>query len=283
MAREWSASTRKATSSFSSSPKRLPAELFSQLDQRVEEVGAGRPSRHPLFEGGHALQAHAGVDVLGRKGRQSPGFVHVVLVKTRFQYSRNRSHSQPGLQSGRRSRIRARGRSTARSKARRVRWPGRAPEVGAARKPDHALSGDAQGLPQIHGLLVRPPPASSPSKHGDPDTVRSRPRWSGGELPAEPDGAFLEVVTYREVAQHLEERAVAGGEAHPVDIRWCGSTSARWSRRRCGRLRQAQEVGFERLHPGSGQENRGVLVRHQRRAGYQQVALLNEVVKVQLA
>ena len=36
-----------------------------------------------------------------------------------------------------------------------------------------------------------------------------------GELVGEPDGALLEVVAHREVAQHLEERAVPRGETDP--------------------------------------------------------------------
>ena len=98
---------------------------------------------------------------------------------------------------------------------------------------------------------------------------------AGQQLPGERDGQFLEVVPEREVAQHLEERAVPGGLADLVDV---GRPHALL---RAGgplerRLALAQEVGLERHHPGVHQQQRGVLGDQAGRGHHGVPALLEE-------
>ncbi|CAH0296768.1 hypothetical protein SRABI128_04053 [Microbacterium sp. Bi128] len=70
--------------------------------------------------------------------------------------------------------------------------------------------------PQLLGLVVL-------FIDGDPEPLRRQSvpavvHAGGQELPRELDGVFLEVVAKGEVAAHLEERAVAGGFAHFLDV-----------------------------------------------------------------
>src|SRR5690606_35709876 len=80
-----------------------------------------------------------------------------------------------------------------------------------------AVSGDARDLrPQLGGLVVL-------LVDGDPQILlveaESAVRLGRREqLPRVPDGALFEVVAEREVAGHLEERAVAGGLADLLDV-----------------------------------------------------------------
>src|SRR5690606_28645421 len=80
-----------------------------------------------------------------------------------------------------------------------------------------ALVGQAgDALPQLPRLVVV-------VVDGDPDALRVEPvlallARARDEVPGVGDRAFLEVVPEREVAVHLEERAVAGRLADLVDV-----------------------------------------------------------------
>ena len=70
MAREWSASTRRATSTLLVFAERLAGDLLPQFDERPERVDQEHRV-DVLLQGRHPLQAHAGVDVLRRQGSVS--------------------------------------------------------------------------------------------------------------------------------------------------------------------------------------------------------------------
>ena len=53
---------------------------------------------------------------------------------------------------------------------------------------------------------------------GDPQQVLVQAVALGQKLPAVLDGPFLEIVAEAEVAQHLEEGVVAGGEADVLQV-----------------------------------------------------------------
>ncbi len=87
------------------------------------------------------------------------------------------------------------------------------------------------------------------------------------ELPGEPDGVGLEVVAEREVAEHLEERLVAAGVAHVVEVVvLAAGAHALLGRRGPGvvALLAPREDVLELVHPGVGEEQRRVLGRDQR-------------------
>ena len=78
------------------------------------------------------------------------------------------------------------------------------------------------------------------------------------ELPGELDRLVLEVVAEGEVAEHLEERQVPGGVADVVDVDRAKDLLAVGQARGRRRL-LTEEVGLQRVHPGDGQERRGVV------------------------
>ncbi len=103
----------------------------------------------------------------------------------------------------------------------------------------------------------------------------------GDQLPGEADRLFLEVVPEREVPQHLEEGVVARAGADVLEVvvlardphALLGADGAR--RRRGG---GTEEAVLELDHAGVGEQQGGIVLRHQRPAGKLAVAALGEVV-----
>jgi Xaa-Pro aminopeptidase len=54
--------------------------------------------------------------------------------------------------------------------------------------------------------------------HGDPEPVLRQAEHLGDEFPRPADGLFLEVIAEAEVAEHLEERVMAGGVADVLQV-----------------------------------------------------------------
>ena len=73
-------------------------EALQRLDHVRRLVGLEQAAR-ALQEHGDALDSAARVDVLRGERRSAPSSPRSNSMKTRFQYSRKRSQSQPGLQS----------------------------------------------------------------------------------------------------------------------------------------------------------------------------------------
>ncbi len=158
------------------------------------------------------------------------------------------------------------------------------PEVLRARAAHDPLARNAQLQPVLDRLLVgAQAQAVVAFEHRHPDVLLGEAEHLARELPRERDRLALEVVAEREVAQHLEERQVARGVAHVVDVhRPEHLLTARQPRRRRGLL--AEEVRLQRVHPRDRQERRGVVrVRHQRRRRDAPVAALLEEAQVALA
>ena len=104
------------------------------------------------------------------------------------------------------------------------------PEVLDRRQGDDPLGRHADLLPELDRDLVGAELELRVARvHRDPDAVPVEPHVLQDELRRELDRAFLEVLPEREVAEHLEERQVVAVEPDLVDVRRCGSTSARWS------------------------------------------------------
>ncbi len=99
----------------------------------------------------------------------------------------------------------------------------------------------------------------------------------GQQLVGVVDGLFLEVVAEREVAEHLEERAVAGGLAHLVDVQRAHALLVRGHARMGGRL-LAHQVRDERHHAGDGEQG-GRVRRDQGRRRHDEVVVLFEVIQ----
>ena len=136
-------------------------------------------------------------------------------------------------------------------------------------------------VPDLRRLIVV-------GKDGDPQALRIQAQAAffhrvGQQRPSVRDRAFLEVRTKGEVARHLEERVVAGGDADLVDVQ--GAHALLDGGRRAVFKRWvllAQEVGLERNHAGV-HEQKVRVVQDQRCAGYLGVPGLGEVLDEALA
>ncbi len=127
----------------------------------------------------------------------------------------------------------------------------------------------ADGVPRGHGLLVL-------LVHRRPQAPGIDPPDLGDELVSPGHRLCLEVVAEGEVAEHLEERQVAIGVSDVVDVQRPEDLlrgHRAWERR----LRVAEEVRDELVHPGVREQQPGLRRRDQRRRGHDaMVALLEE-------
>ncbi len=196
-----------------------------------------------------ALQAGAGVDA--RPGQGLEGTVGGAVVLHEDQIP---DLDEPFLPSvGRSPLVPVVGTLVKEDLRARTARPGIAhlPEVVLAQPLDPG-GGDAHGVdPDLLGVIVG-------LVHGDPQALPVQSEDTGHQLPGEGDGFGLEVVAEAEVAQHLEEGAVAVGGAHDVDVHRAEAFLHRGGPRP-GRRLVAQEEGLEGDHPGDGEQHGGVV------------------------
>ena len=124
--------------------------------------------------------------------------------------------------------------------------------------------------------------APSPLKIVTVSRSLARPRSLRQELPGEGDRVLLEVVAEREVAEHLEERVVARGDAHVLEVVVLAAGAHALlgrGRARVVALLLAQEHVLELVHARVGEQQRGVVLGHERRALDDAVAALLEVAE----
>ena len=160
----------------------------------------------------------------------------------------------------------------------------RAAGAGVAHRPEIVAAGDAQDfavgqtgdlLPQIEGVVVV-------DIDGDEELLRRNLVILGDQLPGERDGALLEVVAEREIAQHLEEGVVAGGIADIVEVVVLAAGAHAFLRGDGARIRaffQAGEDVLELHHAGIGEHQRRVVARHQRRGRHDLVVVAGEEIQ----
>jgi hypothetical protein len=241
-------------------------ELLGEVDQRPQRVGledrveAVEDDRHPL-------DPHAGVDVLHRQLGQRAILGEVVghedVVPELDEAVAVVAGAVVGaaeLDSAVEVELRA--------------GPTRAgrtglPEVLRARQLDDPLVGDPRLAPDLDRLFVgAETELLVTGEDRDPNPLGVEAVALNRKLPAPRDRLGLEVVAEAPVAEHLEEGQVALCVADLLDV---GGAEAALDvgepRRR--RLLAAEEVGLERLHPGSRQQHRGVVDRgHERGRGH---------------
>ena len=150
------------------------------------------------------------------------------------------------------------------------------PEVVGAGDADDPRIGQARDLlPQVEGLVVV-----------DVDRRRQlvlrQPEFLGDQVPGKLDGAVLEIVAEREVAEHLEEGVVAGGVADIVEVVVLAAGAhafLRADRALVGALLEAGEDVLELHHAGVGEHQGRIVARHERRRRHDLVPGLGEVVQ----
>ena len=112
--------------------------------------------------------------------------------------------------------------------------------------------------------------------HGDPQLICFQAVNLGHQFPGILDGLFLEVVAKAEIAEHLEEGMVPGGITHLVKVVVLASgtyAALRGGRPRVGPLFGAEEHVLELVHSSIGEQQGGIIGRHQRTGAHHLVAL----------
>ena len=123
---------------------------------------------------------------------------------------------------------------------------------------------------------------SSSMIDGDHQPVRRQPEFLGDEIPGELDGAVLEIVAEREVAEHLEEGVMARGVADIVEVVVLAAGAHAFLRgggARIGALLEAGEDVLELHHAGIGEHQGGIVARHERGRRHDLVAVPGEIVE----
>jgi hypothetical protein len=122
--------------------------------------------------------------------------------------------------------------------------------------------------------------------HGGPEFGLVEPPHFGEKLPRPLDGFLLEVVAEGPVAQHFEEGvvvAVATDHVQIVVLARDADALLRIGRAlEIGGVVAAQQNGLELVHASVGEQQRGVVVGHDRRAGDETMVLGGEEVDERL-
>jgi hypothetical protein len=233
-----------------------PGELLAELDHRAEVLGL-EDRGDALEDRRHAVEPHAGVDVLEREVRERAVRLELVLHEDEVP---ELDHAVGVVAGAVRVGAEVGAAVVVELGARPARTRGAGlPEVVLAPEEDDAVVGDADRAPHLDGLGVgaEPQPLVA-AEDGDPDLVRFEAKALRGELPGVLGGALLEVVADREVSEHLEEGEVPLGGADDLDVDGAeGLLAGGQALRR--RLLLAPEVGLEGLHAGRREEDRGVV------------------------
>ena len=153
--------------------------------------------------------------------------------------------------------------------------------TGIAHRPEIRLCAHARDAgrvdanlvgPEIEGLVIR-----LEDRHPQP-RLRQAER-ARQEVPGEADSIALEVVAEAEIAQHLEERVVSGGVADVFEV---VVLAARANAALAGgsadviALFLAEEKVLELDHAGIGEQEGGVVARHQRTGSDDRMTPLTE-------
>ena len=152
------------------------------------------------------------------------------------------------------------------------------PEVVLLTQTHHVVRGDANLLgPDIVGLVVLLIDRDVQTVLGD-----CHPLIAGQELPCPRDDLVFEVILEGEVAQHLKEGAVAGSDAHALDIRGADALLA-GSHAVAGRLLLCQEPLLHGGHAAVDQQQAGVVLGYQGEAVQTQMTLAFKEAQVLFA
>src|SRR5439155_26342249 len=104
----------------------------------------------------------------------------------------------------------------------------------------------------------------------------------GQQRPRERDGVLFEIVTEREIAEHLEERVVAERRPDVVEVVVLAADAHHLLRRRRAgvlALFAAEKRVFELVHAGVREQQCGIVAWDQRGDRHDTVAVLSEVLK----
>ena len=153
--------------------------------------------------------------------------------------------------------------------------------AGVAHLPEVVLFPQAMDAGRRHADLLLPDAERLVvvAENGDPQPLRRQVEVPRQQLPGVGDGLFLEVVAEGEVAQHFEERVVKIGAADLVEVVVLARDAHALldgDRPAVFALFLLQEDALELVHAGVGEQQGGVLGRHQGRGEDALVPLLLE-------
>ena len=245
-------------------------DLLAQLDEALHDVTVEEGAL-VLHDGGHALEAHAGIEVaVGQLGHGA------VLLAIEL-----REHEVPELQEA--IAIAAGGAVGAAAADLlaevEVNLGAGAAGTGGAGSPEvvvlaeagDVVLGNAEGAPDVMRLVVV-------SEDGEVQTLLWKLEDLGDQLVGPGACLLLGHAAKGEVAEHLEERGVTAVGADDVDIVGAHALLARAGTDLLHDL-LALVVLLELVHTGVGEKQRGV-VGDEGRAGIQLVAALLEEVEI---
>jgi hypothetical protein len=175
-----------------------------------------------------------------------------------------------------------------------VNFAARAARAGIAHGPEiflqagnrnHALARRANIDPKLQRLFVRAQNFSrsnfGAAKDGErqlidrnPEPIRRR-----DQFPGVGDGVFHKIIAEGKIAEHLEKRVMAVGEANVFEVVVLAAGADALLRRGGARivaLLKTEEHILELVHPGVGEEQRGIIRRDKRRAAHDAVPALGE-------
>ena len=237
--------------------ERTANEVPSLQHDGLYEIGVV-VRKHALLDGGDAFETHAGVDRRARQRRKFAGFVAVVLHEHEIPYLNKTLRGVIGETSLPRLgaeivmdfRARAAGAGVA-----------HLPEVIFFVETEDAFLGYARDfLPQLFGFVVF-------AKNGDVEFVFIETVVLGDQLPGEGDGVAFEVIAEGEIPQHFEKRVVAAGVADVIEIVVLAAGAdalLRGGGAGVIALFVAQKHIFKLVHPGVGEQQRGIVGGNQR-------------------
>ena len=230
--------------------------LADPVDQRLEDVDL-RERVGVLKEHRRALEPQACVDVLLRQRRQCPVVGEVELhedevpeFEVALALAARRAVGAAAAVFLTAVVIELRGRATRAG-------VGCLPEVLRARQAQNPFAGE-ELLPRLcSDLILAQTQLGIAGENRGPQSLGLEPHVLDDELPRVLDGALLEVVAEREVAQHLVEAEVPVREADVVEVVLlspCPNDLLHRCHTRCGRLLEPEKPALHRLHTGDDEE-----------------------------
>ena len=262
----------------------LPGQPLHVGDERPQEVGLVVRVL-PLQHCRDALEPHTGVDGRPRQRGKRPARITVVLHEDQVPDLEPAVALARGTQAASPRLLLRAGQMVALVEVHLGAWPA---GPGVAHGPEIVLLSQAQDavirqpghiLPEPEGVVVL-------REHGRLEPVLGQPILPRQELPAKGNGLPLEVVAEREIPKHLEKGVMPRGPAHILEVVVLAARAHALlggDRTHVVPALVAQEYRFELDHAGIGEQERGILGRHQRRGADHTVAVPREVVEEALA
>ena len=246
----------------------LAADLLAQLDEVLHQI-AVVVGGLVLHDGGHALQAHARIEVAVRQLRHGAVLLAVVLGKHEVPELKEAVAVAAGLAVG----------AAATDLLAHVKvdlGAGTAgaggaggPEVVVLAQAGDVVLGNAQRTPHVVGLVVL-------GKDGKVQAIERQLELLGDELEGPSASLLLGDAAKGEVTEHLEERQVTAVLADAVDVVGADTLLA-GDRADLLHGLLALVVLLKLVHAGVGKQQRGVVGNKGRRRIELKTALLKEV------